>query len=111
MKKAIILAALALSGCATNAQVREAGPIDSYVVAQSPEEVRDCIVGTSPLSNSASPYKAGWLVSSTMNRNITSFAEIERAGEGTSVKVFTLALNRTFRGEVRRRMNPTDAAS
>lgn len=116
MKKVIVLAAaLALAGCATNAQVREAGPIDSYMVAESPEEVRDCIVGNSPLSNNASPYKSGWLVSSTANRNITSFAEIERVGGVTSVKLFTLAINRAFRDEVSRCMKqmkqlPSDLA-
>lgn len=94
-----LIAALALAGlltsCASAHGVRANGPIRTYASEKAPEAVRDCIV-RGDQANVAMPLGEGWMVNNIQNPNVASFAEIERAGEGSAVKVFGLELGTLY---------------
>ena len=109
MKRAIIiaLAGISLTACATAEQVRANGPIETYEVAQTPEQVRDCLVRAHPHMMNVSPMGDGWIVGHSQNPNIATYAEIQPVGEGAVVSVYTMRTNNAFRNIVRRCVSPT----
>jgi hypothetical protein len=94
-----LIAAIALAGlltsCASAPGVRANGPIRTYASEKTPEAVRDCIV-RGDQANVAMPLGEGWMVNNIQNPNVASFAEIERAGQGSAVKVFGLELGTLY---------------
>lgn len=94
--------AITVGGCATAAQVRASGPIRTYDSAKSPELIRDCMVGMNPQSNSATPYGQGWMIASSQNPTIASFAEVEAADGATKVRVFGTISSRYFVAQIER---------
>lgn len=87
-----LIAAIALAGlltsCATVEGVRANGPVRTYASAKTPEAVRDCLMGID-YHNVSMPIVNGWQVSSQFAPAIAQIADIERVGEGSSVKVYT----------------------
>jgi hypothetical protein len=87
-----LIAAIALAGlltsCATVEGVRANGPARTYASAKSPEAVRDCLMGISHY-NVSIPIANGWQVSNQFAPAIAQIADIERVGEGSSVKIYT----------------------
>jgi hypothetical protein len=84
-----------LTSCASAPGVRANGPIRTYASEKTPEAVRDCIV-RGDQANVAMPLGEGWMVNNIQNPNVASFAEIERAGQGSAVKVFGLELGTRY---------------
>ena len=77
-----------LTSCATVEGVRANGPVRSYASEKAPEAVRDCLMGIDH-HNVSMPIVNGWQVSNQFAPAIAQIADIERVGEGSSVKVYT----------------------
>ena len=84
-----VFAALAVAGCATNAEsLRAKGPGVVLHTAKSPEHFRDCMVGAAPSAVTATAYGEGWMVSRMDTHPYVNFVEIVPEGSGARISVF-----------------------
>lgn len=77
-----------VTGCATAADLRAKGPSETFYVAKTPEEYRDCAFNHSPGTFSVSPYRNGWMISRNNVGPNVQFLEIMPEGEGTRVSSY-----------------------
>ena len=83
--------ALALAGCATQAEIRSSGPVVSKVVAMSVAEARDCVgdhwIG-GLYGKSITPYGEGYRIRNSSGQ-IYEFIEVQPSSEGTVIAAFS----------------------
>lgn len=80
--------AVVVAGCATADMQRRGGPAAVLTSFKSPEQLRDCLVGSAPHVLTATPYQGGWMIASSVNPNMAQWIEVQGDANGSRASVF-----------------------
>lgn len=87
---ALAACAASLSGCATQVELREAGPVAQKVVSLSLVEARDCVADHwqgGLYGKSITPYRDGYRIRNS-GGHIFEFVEVQPSPEGTVISAY-----------------------